>query len=339
MSNSTQREFARIGPVTAADVATACDELLAAGGRPTVEKVREILGRGSMTTINKFLNTWWADLSERVAAFEKRPAVPDPLADLIANAWSAALELARTHAQNELAERSAVVEARHAEATSTFGAAEALRDAAETKLREMRETLERLQSRLDDESAEVGRLRTELASVKTGLLGAEAALADARRINGEQREDAMRERERAAAQLSEVSAARDADQVRWASQVDEARQALERATAAANEVESSLRTRLHAAETQRIEDARAIEAANAKIRALTEAAEVAARHAEERNRNAEERLAEMRQQHALEIARLEAAVATASALATAAPSTIKSKSDRKKAATRRRSTR
>lgn len=41
------------------------DELLASGERPTVERVRQALGRGSPNTIGPMLDAWWAQLAQR----------------------------------------------------------------------------------------------------------------------------------------------------------------------------------------------------------------------------------------------------------------------------------
>ncbi|MCD8513030.1 MAG: DNA-binding protein [Nitrincola sp.] len=46
----------------------AADALLEKGVRPTQQNVREVIGSGSITTINKALGDWWASLSERLNA-------------------------------------------------------------------------------------------------------------------------------------------------------------------------------------------------------------------------------------------------------------------------------
>ncbi|WP_415750910.1 DNA-binding protein, partial [Escherichia coli] len=45
------------------EVFEAADALLGAGERPTVERVRLRLGRGSPNTIGPLLDAWWAQLA------------------------------------------------------------------------------------------------------------------------------------------------------------------------------------------------------------------------------------------------------------------------------------
>ena len=52
------------------DVFEAADKLLARGERPTIERVRNELGRGSPNTVNRLLDGWWSTLSARHAAKE-----------------------------------------------------------------------------------------------------------------------------------------------------------------------------------------------------------------------------------------------------------------------------
>ena len=40
------------------EVETACSQIWETGGTPSAKKVREHLGRGSLTTISKYLNMW-----------------------------------------------------------------------------------------------------------------------------------------------------------------------------------------------------------------------------------------------------------------------------------------
>jgi hypothetical protein len=56
------------GGIRQSDVSYAADALLRVGDRPTVEKVRTKLGRGSPNTINPMLDAWWKTLSARLDA-------------------------------------------------------------------------------------------------------------------------------------------------------------------------------------------------------------------------------------------------------------------------------
>jgi hypothetical protein len=48
------------------DVWSAADELLAEGQRPTIERVRQKIGRGSPNTVSPMLERWFATLGKRL---------------------------------------------------------------------------------------------------------------------------------------------------------------------------------------------------------------------------------------------------------------------------------
>ena len=61
------------------DVFRAADALLAEGLRPTIERVRLKIGRGSPNTVSPMLERWFASLGERLAggpspSAQSRPA-------------------------------------------------------------------------------------------------------------------------------------------------------------------------------------------------------------------------------------------------------------------------
>ncbi|SDC50077.1 replication region DNA-binding N-term [Variovorax sp. CF079] len=65
--------------VKEADVFEAADALLAEGKRPTIERVRLKIGRGSPNTVSPMLERWFATLGERlVGSTSHRPAGNDP---------------------------------------------------------------------------------------------------------------------------------------------------------------------------------------------------------------------------------------------------------------------
>jgi hypothetical protein len=79
--------------VTQSDVSHAADSLLRAGERPTIDKVRAKIGRGSPNTINPMLDAWWKTLSARL---DSGPAalhrLPESVAHIAEALWVQALE-------------------------------------------------------------------------------------------------------------------------------------------------------------------------------------------------------------------------------------------------------
>src|SRR5271170_3460945 len=89
--------------VSASDVSHAADTLLRSGERPTIEKVRAKIGKGSPNTINPLLDAWWKTLSARLDA---GPAalhrLPESVAHVAEALWMQALEEGRRRAHAEL---------------------------------------------------------------------------------------------------------------------------------------------------------------------------------------------------------------------------------------------
>lgn len=100
MFSSTFGPIAR--GVSQSDVSHAADTLLRLGERPTIEKVRDKIGRGSPNTINPLLDVWWKTLSVRLDA---GPAalhrLPEPVAHIAEALWMQAIEEARRRAALE----------------------------------------------------------------------------------------------------------------------------------------------------------------------------------------------------------------------------------------------
>ena len=107
--------------VTKEQILSAADELAAAGQKPTLEAIRQITG-GSYTTISPALNEWKARQATAAQPLrEPAPqAVADRLAEVGAEVWGIALELAnaRLASEREALEKARTdLEADRAEAT------------------------------------------------------------------------------------------------------------------------------------------------------------------------------------------------------------------------------
>jgi len=88
--------------ITQSDVSHAADSLLRAGERPTIDKVRAKIGKGSPNTINPMLDAWWKTLSVRLdsgsAALHR---LPETVAHIAEALWMQALEEAKRRAALE----------------------------------------------------------------------------------------------------------------------------------------------------------------------------------------------------------------------------------------------
>ena len=88
--------------VSQSDVSHAADALLRLGQRPTIEKIRAKIGRGSPNTINPLLDSWWKTLSARL---DSGPAalhrLPESIAHIAEVLWMQALEEGKRRAALE----------------------------------------------------------------------------------------------------------------------------------------------------------------------------------------------------------------------------------------------
>jgi hypothetical protein len=88
--------------ITQSDVSHAADSLLRSGERPTIDKVRAKIGKGSPNTINPMLDAWWKTLSARL---DSGPAalhrLPESIAHIAEALWMQALEEGKRRATLE----------------------------------------------------------------------------------------------------------------------------------------------------------------------------------------------------------------------------------------------
>ena len=153
------------------DVHTAADALVAAGERPTVDRIRAHLGTGSPNTVTRWLETWWKNLGTRLQP--DRPELkdaPEVLAELAGQWWALALEHARETVLQELSDAQQALAAEYDELRAqqqTFAEeASELHAKAETSLQAERLAatqaieLQRLVDQLQAQLAESAQQRT-----------------------------------------------------------------------------------------------------------------------------------------------------------------------------------
>src|SRR6185437_10839822 len=97
--------------ISRADVFAAADELLLQGHRPTIDRVRMRLGRGSPNTINDHRDEWWAKLGSRLRDLpgQEFPQLPERVAHTLQQLWNEALDGAQVALQDGLTQREQVI--------------------------------------------------------------------------------------------------------------------------------------------------------------------------------------------------------------------------------------
>ncbi|NVK40533.1 MAG: DNA-binding protein [Oceanospirillaceae bacterium] len=147
------------GSDTRQKVFVAADQLLEQGIRPTQQNVRELIGSGSLTTINKALGDWWKTLGDRVSRRNQHPELPEAVLSAAGKLWDQALAFA----ERRFGERLAALEQQHQAQLEQLQQEDRLRGADTRQLQDQNARLlersEQLAAQLDESQGE--RLRLE----------------------------------------------------------------------------------------------------------------------------------------------------------------------------------
>ncbi|WP_404297568.1 DNA-binding protein [Halomonas sp.] len=241
------------------DVQRAIDDLMARGESPSVQKVREVLGTGSFTTISDHLREWRTRREENRDVPPPR-GMPGVLQELAEGLWHKAQESANetlAHYREEADRRVEEAEARVAEArrlaedaqqresalathlASTEQRLEARGTAlarAETQREQLDETFRRLETRYAEQEGLLARIRGEMAQ---------------QAVDHQQAVDVMETRQRE--RLVREEQRHESSEARLMGLLDEARQERQAAEKSAAEREKQSGVRLERLERQFIE--------------------------------------------------------------------------------------
>lgn len=220
------------------DVWGAADVLLHEGLRPTIERVRQKIGRGSPNTVSPMLERWFASLGQRLAGMSGGPTPPagndaDGVPVSVRNATRLLWETARREAeqvqrqemeaaraelraseealhsgQTELAQREAAFEEARASLDTALASSQQAREALERQLAEQAVEAQRLRASTDLEFARLNALLLETEASKERLRQEHAAALAAREKD-----------------LRDAEARRAVQEKRMLADVDRARQA------------------------------------------------------------------------------------------------------------------
>jgi len=163
------------------EVCGAADALIAEGLRPTIERVRIKIGRGSPNTVAPMLETWFASLAPRLgiaSSGDEGQGPPLEVRHAMTHVWTTALSAATAQAEDALAQDHATLAGERQELAQ---ARESLRtQQAAIAEREMllQQSLVLTRSQLDDASRRAATLQSQLEGALADLSASRHALAD-----------------------------------------------------------------------------------------------------------------------------------------------------------------
>lgn len=134
------------------DVFAAANAVLARGERPTVERVRLELGRGSPARVGALLDQWWEQLAGRLRGERRLPGLPTEVAQAFVAIWQQATTLAQGLADEREALGALEARARLEVAQARQQTAEAVsaRQGVEIRLADLDQLLVQRQAQIDD---------------------------------------------------------------------------------------------------------------------------------------------------------------------------------------------
>lgn len=232
--------------ISETDVWQAADALLLEGQRPTIERVRGKIGRGSPNTVAPHLETWFRHLGGRIqdpGAFSAPPTLPDPIQQAAEHFWAVALSLARETCATQVA-------AAQTEADARVAAADDLRRQAEHQAERLNERMHALAADLDLRSRALEVERLAHAATRTRLETSTDQLAQATLRIEQLQAAATTERDHARRDIAAADERTQAAERRAALEIDRERQARARADKRAEQLEARLDTQLQQAQTE-----------------------------------------------------------------------------------------
>lgn len=242
--------MAKSSKVTPETVARVADQLVMAGVRPTIERIREALDGGSPNTIAPLLNAWFEDLGKRLKKQQVLPLrdnVPPAVLRLYEEVRAELMDLAEDRIASGLAEAQA---AKVAAERKEGMAWQALRD-IEVQMSGLRESIAHQKSTIDTLQASIAGAREQHLADRMRIEELE------RQLSGSQHR-AAEEATRAAAEIVKANNRADETVKRVMKELDAERTAHKDTKKHGQRLEERLSQVEAAAAKQRTQDAEAI---------------------------------------------------------------------------------
>jgi len=200
------------------DVFEAADKLLARGERPTIERVRNEMGRGSPNTVNRLLDGWWTTLSARHAAKETSK-LPPQFQTACERLYEKVLADSRAWAEAGFATRLAELQSREQQLADREQSLSSRESTLTVPVEMLRSDLAEKSVQVTDLTTEKALLAQELAQIqqRNGTLVGQLAAAEERLVT---------QAKAASTELGRVKAQWEAQENRWLRQIDSLREDL-----------------------------------------------------------------------------------------------------------------
>lgn len=216
------------------DVWTAADALLMAGQRPTIERIRQQLGRGSPNTVSPYLDAWFAGLGARLkgaghcgaVALPDGVTMPEPVARAALDLWTLALQEGRAALADEAAAQRVVLDAREAELAADRGALEQARAVLHERVASAETAAADARQARDEAQAQARRAEALLIDAQADAVASRQALTAARDAAQALQEEHAKHRAEWDAERAKLIERADANERRLMLELDAARESI-----------------------------------------------------------------------------------------------------------------
>lgn len=270
--------------ITQEQVDRAADTLVAAGDKPTVEKVRVALGTGSPNTITRMLDTWRSGLAERLQNVLQLPELPAEAGQAMTALW----QLAVAHAER-------LLQARLAEDRAALSANEA----------RLEEERARWAATLAEAATTVAQAKTRQELAEHGCANLDSQLRDSHAL----REDLVQQRDRLQALSDRQTGELEALQIERTARIAAAEQERERTAAHIRAVEDRAHQEVDRARQEAKQWQQRLDAAERSYREALQALEARSEASQKQSQHAEKEVSRLLGQ----VSALETSLAKASA--------------------------
>lgn len=238
-------ELRRAPRIKAEDVFQTADALLVDGHRPTIDRVRMKLGRGSPNTINEHLDAWWSNLGARLRDLPGQvlPGLPEAVTTSLLQLWNLAVRESHQALRDSLDQRETAFATTAAELNQRAAAIAERERALQESRAALESALGAAQSHLEENQRRGQQLEADLRAREETI-----ALQTAHEFDLRTQVDALRgqvqsEMSARLAEQTEHQRRAAADEARASREIDRARQESKEALRRAAVSEKALQAR------------------------------------------------------------------------------------------------
>lgn len=234
----------RASRISRDEVFGAADALLLEGVRPSIERVRMHIGRGSPNTINDHLDVWWRKLGSRLRDLPggEFPQLPEAVAQRLVQLWNEALTAAHESLKSTLSQRNEALDVREQQLVAREVAVQQQAQAAETRAAALEAALDLMRRQLEEANQRARAIEEALEKRNADLSALRGELERTQKEYAQLLTQQEREHAAATAERARLESRYEATEARWLTEVDRARHAAKAADNQVRELQARLET-------------------------------------------------------------------------------------------------